>query len=713
MGIVLQALLLAAFLLSFQNHLLGAETQQPRGWRFGVAAWSFNRYSLYEAIEKTSALGLHYLEAYEGQIVHQDGNVKMGADLSEEVIREIKAQLQAAGVTLTSIYIHELPQEERACRKAFMLCRKLGLKTIISEPSPESLNLIERLCDEYRINVAIHNHAEGKSRYWHPREILRVVEGRSPRLGACADIGHWQRSGLSTTEGIRLLGSRLISIHVKDLDQATPEGHDVPWGTGKGEVGEVLRTIHRLGVVPTLITVEYEYNWENNSPEIAKCHEFYRQMAAELEAAEPPKPPLYAGWASVDITPPQPVALVGQLHKRISTGTRDPLTATILSLETRDAQGQKEQAILVSCDVLFIPSTIQARLQETIRSQLPDFEATKLFLNATHTHTGPGFDDKTFGDLYDVSKDPGVMKASEYADYFLQRLTPAVVESWKARQPSSLGWAVTHAVVGWNRRAHYLDGSSVMYGSTSQPEFRSLEAGMDPAVGLLCFWGPDSKLLGLVINLHCTAQETEQLYEISADFWHDTRWALRSKLGKDLFILPQCAPAGDLSPHLVYRKEAQAQMVQRRQLSPRKEIAQRLTQAIQEALPLAESARADRLLFRHTVARIELPEHTPPAMPFYLTDSVKPVEIHVLRLGDVALATNPFELYLDYGLQIEAKSQAALTMLVQLSGANCGYLPTEKAVKGGGYSADKFVVGPVGGQVLVEETVKEINRLFP
>ena len=81
----------------------------------------------------------------------------------------------------------------------------------------------------------------------------------------------------------------------------------------------------------------------------------------------------------------------------------------------------------------------------------------------------------------------------------------------------------------------------------------------------------------------------------------------------------------------------------------------------------------------------------------------------MIRLGDIALATNPFELYLDYGIRIEARSRAALTFLVQLSSQHSGYLPTEKGIRGGGYSAEKFVVGPEGGQVLVDETVRRIN----
>jgi hypothetical protein len=98
--------------------------------------------------------------------------------------------------------------------------------------------------------------------------------------------------------------------------------------------------------------------------------------------------------------------------------------------------------------------------------------------------------------------------------------------------------------------------------------------------------------------------------------------------------------------------------------------------------------------------------------PFYETDSVHPAELHVLRLGDVAMATSPFELFHDYGVRIESRSVAPLTVLVQICSGQSGYLPTERAVQGGGYSADKFIVGPAGGQVLVEATVKHINQLF-
>ena len=421
---------------------------------------------------------------------------------------------------------------------------------------------------------------------------------------------------------------------------------------------------------------------------------------------------LYVGWASADITPQKPVALVGQLTKRISQSVLDPLTATVLALETRADNGQKEQAIMVSCDVLYIRKPIQERLRALIRPKMPDFDPDKFFMNATHTHTGPGFIDSEFKGLYDVSQDDGVMKASEYASFFLDRVADAVVAAWRGRKPGGMSWALGHAVVGLNRRAHYFDGSSVMYGPTQQDNFSNIEGYEDHAVEMLFFWGPGQALTGIVINLACPSQETEGLSVISADFWHDTRKEIRNRLSDDVYILPQCSAAGDISPHRMFRKRGEDLMAERRGLSWRQEIARRIANSVEDGLVYAKREIQTKTILKHTVARIDLPVYEPAALPFYETDSVQPIEFHVIMLGDIALATNPFELYLDYGVRIKARSKATLTLLVQLSCQHSGYLPTEKAIRGGGYSADKFIVGPQGGQVLVDETVKRINGLW-
>ena len=119
---------------------------------------------------------------------------------------------------------------------------------------------------------------------------------------------------------------------------------------------------------------------------------------------------------------------------------------------------------------------------------------------------------------------------------------------------------------------------------------------------------------------------------------------------------------------------------------------------------------ADRLRLKmkwheRTVQRFEAQKNEP--NPTY------EVELHVLRIGDAVICTNPFELFTDYGIQIKARSKAVQTFVIQLVGSGT-YLPTERAVRGGGYSAvvQSNEVGPEGGQMLVDRTVKAIDAIF-
>ena len=89
-------------------------------------------------------------------------------------------------------------------------------------------------------------------------------------------------------------------------------------------------------------------------------------------------------------------------------------------------------------------------------------------------------------------------------------------------------------------------------------------------------------------------------------------------------------------------------------------------------------------------------------------------EIHIIRFDDVAIATNPFELFLDYGNQIRARSKASQTFLIQLAGGTGGYLPTATAEKGSHYSAyvSSGTTGHEGGELLVRKTLDTINKMF-
>jgi hypothetical protein len=143
-----------------------------------------------------------------------------------------------------------------------------------------------------------------------------------------------------------------------------------------------------------------------------------------------------------------------------------------------------------------------------LRSRLAEFDVTELLLFATHTHTGPGVVDSTFGSLCDVSNDTGVMRASEYADPLLRRVAKAAEQAWNNRTPVAMGWAMSHAGTGLNGCSVYANGSAVMYGNTAEENFAHVESGTDTAADVLGFWSPDAALSGVVVNRACPSQET-------------------------------------------------------------------------------------------------------------------------------------------------------------------------------------------------------------
>lgn len=257
--------------------------QEKLGWRLGMTAYSLHKYTFFEAIEKTQKLGLSYIGGLSFQKLSKEMNKNFEPPLSDDEIKKIRLKLDAHGVRLMTYYFHRIPGDDAGCRRIFEFGRKLGIETFISEPLPESLDTIEKYCDLYDIKVAIHNHGPKQSpHFWDPAQIVKLCENRSPRLGACADVGYWIRAGLDPVKGIKTLGKRLITLQLHDLHATTPDGHDVPWGTGKGQTEAILKALKALNVKPTLIGLEYSYDWFDSMPEMGQCAEFLNKVSLDL-----------------------------------------------------------------------------------------------------------------------------------------------------------------------------------------------------------------------------------------------------------------------------------------------------------------------------------------------------------------------------------------------------------------------------------------------
>ena len=467
------------------------------------------------------------------------------------------------------------------------------------------------------------------------------------------------------------------------------------------------------------------------------------------------------GWASESIVPNKPVAIGGQYNTRISSQVNDPITVTALALETSDSQGIVDQCVWVSCDLCAVRKRTVANVRKLVAEAVKDLDTSKIVISATHTHTAPALTDAKETDLhpfeflgswaYRISDDQtNVMHPLEYLDFLERQIALAVVRAWQAKKPGEVGSALGHASIARNRRAVYFDGTTRMYGDARDPNFSHLEGTSDDSIDLLCLWRGD-ELVGMAITVYCPSQEVEGETYLSADFWYDARQQLRERFSKDLFVLPLTGASGDQSPHVQIDKSANTNMLSKQGLKYRQVIAARLVHAVEDVIEVAKQNKKSELNFAHRVEVIPLPvwqvseerfadstnifeagmnKVDQLASPDYINWRVNRtmvnryklqtsqpnygIEVHALRLDDLAYCTNPFELYTDYGLRMKARSPAVQTSIVQLTADCAAYLPTARAVQGGGYSAriDDGVIGPPGGRKLVEESVRMLKKLW-
>lgn len=480
------------------------------------------------------------------------------------------------------------------------------------------------------------------------------------------------------------------------------------------------------------------------------------------------------GWEQADITPGETVVIEGQFPARLSEGVLDPLMAAVLVMDSGD-----DHVIFVGCDLIYISDELQdavrmhLQLENDCTGDLDRLDPMKVILNATHTHTGPGNMGRyeQSGNGLDSGIDLGAMNVKQYVAFAAERISEAVKRAWMSRTNGGLAYGLDYAVIGRNRRWVDEDHRGTMYGlnETTIDQFRHFEGTEDHSLNLMATYHSDGSLTGLVVNVPCPSQETESLFMISADWWHETRAELRRRFGESLFILPQCSAAGELTSHLMMEQKANERMQRLLGRSARQEVACRIADAVGRILPYISQEIDERPIVSHDVQTVRLSaqqltgedlDYTKQMVEqnkaayekelqklkshpelleesrWYLpvtsasrtmnwhqnvldryeriqSDPYMPFEIHVIRVGDIAFATNPFECYLDFGLQIKLRSKAVQTFLVQLAGAGT-YLPSPRSVAHGGYGSTPASnpVGAQGGQQLVDHTVSKLQELW-
>ena len=272
------------FFIGFLSLSIQAQTKaEKNGWRLGMQSYTFHKFTLFEALDKTQQIGLKYIEVYPGhKLGGKWGDQVFGAQLDKKTQTEIKTLAASKGIKIVAMGV-VVTEKATEWEPIFRFAKDMEMEYISCEPAIADWDLVEKLVKQYGIKISVHNHPQ-PSTYWKPENLLNEISNRSKLIGSSADVGHWRRNGLDQIECLKKLDRRIISLHFKDIApkvEGEKEQHDVIWGKGILDVKGMLQELKRQNF-KGVFAIEYEYNWDNSVPDIKECVNYFNQVTDQI-----------------------------------------------------------------------------------------------------------------------------------------------------------------------------------------------------------------------------------------------------------------------------------------------------------------------------------------------------------------------------------------------------------------------------------------------
>ena len=248
-------------------------------WKIGVQLWTFRMFTQAEALAKVDSAGVKNVEAFFGQAVDKNSKDTFGLNLSDSGRLKLKGLLAQHGIQMVAMGVIA-PKNREEWIKAFELAKYFGLSYITSEPVKTHWDMIDSLAGTYAIKIAIHEHPKPNV-YWHPDSVLVAISGHK-NIGACADLGHWARSGLSVVDCLKKLDGHIYGVHLKDIVTFNDtKAADTVVGKGVIDFKPIFSELKRQNF-KGMFSIEHESNWFNNLQDVKETVKFYDDHVAAL-----------------------------------------------------------------------------------------------------------------------------------------------------------------------------------------------------------------------------------------------------------------------------------------------------------------------------------------------------------------------------------------------------------------------------------------------
>ena len=249
------------------------------GFTVGVQSYTFRKFNLEQALKRTQDLGLKYIEFYNGHVPLKS---------TPEQIAAVKKLCGDYGITPIAFGVEGFSKNHDANKKKFEFAAALGVKHLSADPDPDSFESLDKLVQEHQITIAIHPHGPvggGKMHRWPSADfIMKALKDHHKLIGTCLDTGHLIRSAqlgvnLDPPTEVRTMGARNFGLHLKDHDNEKKT--DVVYGKGVLNVEEVLKALREVKF-KGYISIEYEANENNPSPDVKECVAILKETAKKL-----------------------------------------------------------------------------------------------------------------------------------------------------------------------------------------------------------------------------------------------------------------------------------------------------------------------------------------------------------------------------------------------------------------------------------------------
>ncbi len=249
-------------------------------WKIGVQTYTFRMFPLSQALDKVDSAGAKYIEAYWGQPLGAGMKDSFGIRMSPESRSQLKQLLQKKGISIVAMGVIS-PGTRDEWQKAFELAKEFGLSYITSEPRKDLWNMVDSMAGYYSIKVAIHDHPRPNP-YWSPDSVLAAIKGHS-NIGACADVGHWARSGLNPVDCLKKLEGHVYGVHLKDIKKFDDtHAEDTIVGKGVLDFPAIFQELKRQNF-QGMLSIEHESNWYHSTPDVKETVQYYNDEVAKLK----------------------------------------------------------------------------------------------------------------------------------------------------------------------------------------------------------------------------------------------------------------------------------------------------------------------------------------------------------------------------------------------------------------------------------------------